>query len=267
MDVLPPEVLSAILGYAAGYAPAARAVCRRWRVLAPADGALKLRDLGAAGRVDLVAWVREVLGCKFQAVANEILYGAAGGGHELLCVLVRKWSASETVGSWSAWHTLHAAAYGGHLHICLLVKSWGATSFAGMLAGAAEGGREKLCIVAKAWGACSESAIDEMLVRAAFSYRPHICRLAKKWGASDADAIDAVLQCATENGDVRLCRLAKKWGASPAAVEKMLYTAEQEGNWQLCKLARRWGARSVSAIEEMRAVAELPTLRRPPSRA
>ncbi len=46
---------------------------------------------------------------------------------------------------------LRRAAYSGHEHLCILAKKWGATNFDGMLNGAALGGHERLCILAKKW--------------------------------------------------------------------------------------------------------------------
>ena len=75
-----------------------------------------------------------------------MIYSAARGGHEHLCLLAKEWDATDY--NWM----LEYAAEGGHEHLCRLAKEWGVTNYNWMPSSAARGGHEHFCRLAKEWG-------------------------------------------------------------------------------------------------------------------
>ena len=185
MELLPLEVVSAeILARCAEYAPALRAVCRAWHVALLPQRASRgegLAFLALGGHADLLRWVRALCTARgapwTRLQLDSMLWAAADGGHEALCVLVKEWGAGDFDGM------LRNAALGGHKALCRLAKEWGAGDYNGMLRGAAYSGHEPLCRLAKEWGATN---FDGMLRSAIASDKEAIRLLAVEWKAAQA---------------------------------------------------------------------------------
>jgi hypothetical protein len=180
MEHLPAEVVSVeIFARCAEFAPALRAVCRKWHGAAFPQRASRsegLSFLALGGHTDLLCWVRALCAARGAPLTvpqlDSMLASAARGGHGLLGLLVKKWGAANFD------DMLRWATMGGHEPLCRLAKKWGATDFSDMLSHAAYGGHERLCVLAKEWGAAD---FGGMLLGAALGGHEALRLLADEW--------------------------------------------------------------------------------------
>jgi hypothetical protein len=125
MEKLDSDTLARVLALAAGFKPALRGVCSRWRALLGAPRAQQARrpytlaQLAFLGHDDLILWAREAKRGEFsERTVNRIFVWAAAGGRETVLRASKPW------GPWDYRRAMLEAAKRGHLPVLALLKGW-----------------------------------------------------------------------------------------------------------------------------------------------
>lgn len=232
---LPNEILVMVFEYARGYSPALRSVCRLWRELAT-GAAAPLGELAWLGHRGLIGWIAAARRGPFPvSQADEMLAGAALGGHRVLCHRMRD------LGALNFDMMMHAAATNGHLAVAMLARAWGASNLDNVARTAAAEGHLEIVLYTIAEGA---SAYSEVALSAARHGHAKIVDAVRGLGPVDENS---VLAGATEGGHVALIDDALARGASDFSW--MYFTAAAVDRNDLVDRARALAEASEQTID------------------
>lgn len=256
MNELPNEVLRLVLWEAREYTPALRGVCRRWHELvvtqrehfrrrAGVTVEASLDELALRGHAGLIRWIaaeRRGDTAFSAAELNEMLAGAARGGHLEFCRQLHGWGARDCD------RMLIDATIGGHIAIADLALEWGATELEKMAQVAAEHGHWELLKLAWRRGA---RRFGEMAKSAARCGHGAILDKIRWWAAAElAASVDIenwVLEGATEGGHDAIVDDALEPGAD---YERMFIAAAKGGHVELARRARGLAAATPTPIAD-----------------
>ncbi|MFA6166496.1 MAG: hypothetical protein WC700_07775 [Gemmatimonadaceae bacterium] len=266
MDELPDEMVRLVLWEARAYTPALRCVCRRWRGLVATQrehfrrqqllgSVFDFTDLAYNGHVSLIRWIIAERPLS-TAELNQILDGAASGGHESLAKLACELGATDFDSA------LVSATQGGHMAITEWARERGATNFNHMLYAAAGANRLEFASLAREWGAddfkrpayaaaraghiemvkliqleCQQRVEHWVLCGGAYGGHTSIVDLALAWGA---DNYNRMLTEATGGGQLAMAQRARALGGGSDNFGVELVLAAKTGRRDMVDLVSSW---------------------------
>lgn len=254
MDHLPPELVSLVLGWAAGYAPALREVCRAWRrliAIRQPDPA-SISDLARRGETDLLVWIREE--CAARGIdlppefARRVMSIAAQNGHLQLMALAEAWGGRDYADA------AMSAARGGHPSLVRQVMEWLkrrpsdlVPNKRGLLCAGARLGDKKILqdaveiVKGLADGVGPHDAGDMLIWSARAGHSSLVCSVLAL--DPDSGSIEIAVRRAALRGHTDIVTLLCQEGKVVSCVNEALKGAVEGGSVALAKLAIQWGAR------------------------